>query len=502
VTSPFSPPAGPGRQNPDLRPTMGVSLSGGGHRATLFSLGALLAVSECAGTFRVAWVSSVSGGSIANGVLLRAGGLGTPSSDQLAGVVRERLRRLDRRFAPFNTVRSVAALAAWLAVVVGVLALLVWTRPWGGLRLLLLVAALLLLSLIVRQRGRILEWALDDMWLRDRGVPTTVLGWDADAERDAALDDGPEIPIFCSTDLLSLGPQFIGKSFLVSDDQLWTLRRISLIRALRTSASFPGLLPPVWTRLRSLAGDPATHLNRRRSRSTGAERARPPRWGLLTDGGVYNNLGTHWGTRGRLSDHDGRVLPRRLRQPVDQHLVVDAGRDESRASPITFAIPFIGALRSLLQVPRASYSAALRAHRSEIADTTWLTRSGRREHARVVRITDRLGWGTSPSPEATELSVNAWQIICWTSQGARTHMFHVRRDKALRVLAHGYAMTIDRLASMGVPAEDLGRHWHTWLGAAVTEGLPALAWQESVLDHASWAQLPRRERERRPVAGS
>jgi hypothetical protein len=474
---------------------MGVSLSGGGHRATLFSLGALLAVSECADTFRVAWVSSVSGGSIANGVLLRAGGLGSPSSDRLAGVVRSRLRRLDRRGAPFGSARSLLAVFVWLVLVVGQLVLLAWTWPWGGVRLLLLAVLLLSLSLTVRQRGRVMEWALDDMWLRDRGRPTTYLGWDERAERDVAVDDGPEIPIFCSTDLLSLGPQFIGASFLVSDDQLWTLRRISLIRALRSSASFPGLLPPVWTRLRDLAGDSAVQVHRRRIGSLGGDEYRlPPRWGLLTDGGVFNNLGTHWGTRGRLSDHDGRVLPRRLRQPVDQHLVVDAGRDESRASPITFVIPFIGALRSLLQVPRASYNSALQAHRSEIAEATWLTRSGRREHARVVRITDRLGWGTSPSPEATELSVNAWQIICWTSQGARTHLFHVDHDKALRIIAHGYAMTIDRLASMGVPSDDLGRHWHGWLGAAVTAGLPAVAWQDAVLDRATWAKLPRAER--------
>ncbi len=495
------PPPSPGREQPDTRPTMGVSLSGGGHRATLFALGALLAVSECNDSYRVAWVSSVSGGSVANGVLLRAGGLAGPSPDRFARVVLDRLKRLDRLRAPFNNVRSLVALLVWLLVVAALLALVVWARPWTGLRLALLVALLLLLSITIRQRGRILEWALDDMWLRDRGVPTTFLGWGADAERDAALDDGPEIPIFCSTDLLSLGPQFIGPSFLVSDDQLWTLRRISLIRALRTSASFPGLLPPVWTRLRALAGDPAALVNGRRFGSAGRDvRRRPPRWGLLTDGGVYNNLGTHWGTRGRLSDQDGRVLPRRLRQPVDQHLVVDAGRDESRASPITFAIPFVGALRSLLQVPRASHSSALRAHRSEIADSTWLTRSGRREHARIVRITDRLGWGTSPSPEATELSVNAWQIICWTSQAAHTHMFHVGREKALRIVAHGYALTVDRLASMGVPAAHLGQHWHAWLGAAVRDGLPALAWRESVLDRTEWAQMPRRERERRAAS--
>lgn len=488
----------PTRVEPDERPTMGVSLSGGGHRAALFSLGSLLAVGECTSTFRVVWVSSVSGGSMANGVLLRAGGLGSSTSDELAAITRERLGRLERWRAPFTSARSLAALAVWVLALVLVLLMFVRTWPWTGARVLALPVLALALSVVVRQRGRVLEWALDDMWLRDRGVPTTVLGWSAASERDVALDDGPEIPIFCSTDLLSLGPQFIGPSFLVTDERVWTLKRIPLIRALRSSASFPGLLPPVWTRLRSLAGDTAAQVGRRRRgtavASADADRGRPPRWGLLTDGGVYNNLGTHWVTRGRLADHDGLVLPRRLRQPVDQHLVVDAGRDEVRASPITFAIPFIGALRSLLQVPRASYTSALHAHRSEISESTWLTRSGTRRHARVVRITDRLGWGTSPSPAATELTLNAWQIIGWTNQDSRTHLFRVGRRQAVRIVAHGYAMTIDRLASMGVSPADLGRNWHGWLGAAVAADLPPAAWDERPLSHEDWRRLSRRQR--------
>src|SRR5690242_8786790 len=46
--------------------TIGVSLSGGGHRATLFGLGALLAIVDSGLHEKVAWISSVSGGSLAN----------------------------------------------------------------------------------------------------------------------------------------------------------------------------------------------------------------------------------------------------------------------------------------------------------------------------------------------------------------------------------------------------------------------------------------------------
>ncbi len=45
---------------------VGVALSGGGHRATLFGLGALLALVDLRINRRTTQIASVSGGSIAN----------------------------------------------------------------------------------------------------------------------------------------------------------------------------------------------------------------------------------------------------------------------------------------------------------------------------------------------------------------------------------------------------------------------------------------------------
>jgi NTE family protein len=80
-------PADPGRVTG--RPTFAVALSGGGFRATLAALGILRFLADTGILGDVRFVSSVSGGSIANGVLarrwadLRAAGFTTEAADRL-----------------------------------------------------------------------------------------------------------------------------------------------------------------------------------------------------------------------------------------------------------------------------------------------------------------------------------------------------------------------------------------------------------------------------------
>lgn len=62
----------PSRPEPE---SIGVSLSGGGYRAALFGLGALLAIVDGQVGDRVRWVASVSGGSLASALVASGGGL-------------------------------------------------------------------------------------------------------------------------------------------------------------------------------------------------------------------------------------------------------------------------------------------------------------------------------------------------------------------------------------------------------------------------------------------
>ncbi len=68
---------------------IGVALSGGGHRATVFGLGALLAMADAGLCARTASISSVSGGSIANGAVMVGPDFGTaPVADIEAHIAR------------------------------------------------------------------------------------------------------------------------------------------------------------------------------------------------------------------------------------------------------------------------------------------------------------------------------------------------------------------------------------------------------------------------------
>ena len=57
-------------------PKISVALSGGGHRAALFSAGALLALTDAGVNQQVDVLASVSGGSITNGLVARSGDFG------------------------------------------------------------------------------------------------------------------------------------------------------------------------------------------------------------------------------------------------------------------------------------------------------------------------------------------------------------------------------------------------------------------------------------------
>lgn len=124
------PPADPARQDPSL---LALSFSGGGWRAALAAAGLLRFVAEAGLLPRVRWVSSVSGGSITNGVLatrrrqLAAGGFGGPAVDReviapILGAARDRsLTRAPLKEAwrlPWRSRSELLAdrLAAWLGL--------------------------------------------------------------------------------------------------------------------------------------------------------------------------------------------------------------------------------------------------------------------------------------------------------------------------------------------------------------------------------------------------
>ena len=108
--------------------SIGVAISGGGHRATLWGLGVLLALVDLGLNRRVSVITSVSGGSIANGVVGLRTDYRTVGRDGMRDAVRPTIRhivteglffygRTTNRFLAVALGAAAAAAAAWGQIV-------------------------------------------------------------------------------------------------------------------------------------------------------------------------------------------------------------------------------------------------------------------------------------------------------------------------------------------------------------------------------------------------
>ena len=112
---------------------IGVALSGGGHRATVFGLGVLLAFVDQRWNERVTSISSVSGGSIANGIAVCGPDFGTVETPEFEhhisralGTIADRGLLLGgapatRGYMRALIVTAAVSVVAWLACIVAVI---------------------------------------------------------------------------------------------------------------------------------------------------------------------------------------------------------------------------------------------------------------------------------------------------------------------------------------------------------------------------------------------
>ncbi len=285
-----------------------VTLSGGGYRASLFSLGALLYLEDCGLSTRIRSLASVSGGSITSGFLASRGAFRSgefwPHAKGLIDVtVRGTTPRPSIDFGPiaFSTVALVAGI---LAVA---LAFTTSATHW------IPAAALIALSLVVfESRGYIVE-----LWLRQRFVGNITLD-------DLVAD--PVVYGFCSTNLNSSAPCFFSNLIEARVD-LEPLGRghahIDLATVIRASAAFPVVVKPVKLDVTAQYGPQPVEEGSTGARpkargavlkrefaasllegtlrvsefgtdlTTEVERSVPSPI-YLADGGLWNNLGNQW----------------------------------------------------------------------------------------------------------------------------------------------------------------------------------------------------------------
>jgi hypothetical protein len=317
-----------------VREGIGVALSGGGHRASLFGLGALLYFADAGKNQQVRSIASVSGGSLTNGFLAQSVDFRTVRSDEFKLALRPFARQLARSGtfmdAPLTPrYRSVLvatfALAAgpawllpasrWVRLLITLGLVLLWTvvvlsplfgtmlgKAYGVLlgislygaavplwlvpvaafvRFLLVFAALMLwASAVFGLRGRVCAHAFRTTLFSPGGAPTRL------SQMKGALDH-----VICATELQSGEQVYFSRSFIYGYRfGKGNPGELPLYTAVQASACLPGAFPPRWlaTKAHGFAYESAECPKK-------ADRLeRVPAHLVLTDGGVYDNMADQW----------------------------------------------------------------------------------------------------------------------------------------------------------------------------------------------------------------
>lgn len=280
-------------------PAVGISLSGGGHRATLYALGSLMALVDRGLNRRIVQVSSVSGGSILNAVLVHRGvNLNTVTSEEFDAVARDITSVIARRGV---LTKQWLAVAASLIIGCGALAGFGYSEtsaPSAFIFLAVLIGA----GIPLLWLGHFVTWRLRKSFFP--GSPSQPL---------SKLSPTPVDHVFCASDLITGFPVYIttwdgGLLWRRTSDlatmggrpgtegELWSAKSLQLAEVVRASAGFPGIPP------RRIAvgrhSRPSRVIKRvDRPLTFGGKAPELPNWEngtvmLLSDGGIVNNLGT------------------------------------------------------------------------------------------------------------------------------------------------------------------------------------------------------------------
>ncbi len=322
-----------------------MALSGGGHRATLFSIGALMALVDRRLNTGVVQVSSVSGGSIANAFVAQRCRFETLGPGDLDPIAAELVGTIVRRGVLSR---------AWIALLVGAAAavgIVAGTGLWllGAPAVLAVLVGLFVTFAALLPSGLVVQRLLARRFFSPGG-PGGRLG-------DLA-DRGVE-HVFCSTDLVlgqpvtfstwdggtawrMTGTGRAGQPF-GSGAVRYGAGSLTLAEIVRASSAFPGI-PPLRLRSNSKLGAPQ---RRPRGEPTpgGGDELGAARPGVLflADGGLWNNLGSHV-----LREH--RIV--RGREGVGAGLpllCVNSSASGAASAPVVYSVPVIAQLAAVLR---------------------------------------------------------------------------------------------------------------------------------------------------------
>lgn len=375
--------------------SVGIALSGGGYRAALFALGALIYVREACRVSRnsgqVVAISSVSGGSILNGLLAHAGGLAELDDRRFEDLVRAMVQYATGAGSMFAGTRArwyyfallpLTALSvlglAWLVILHASSPTFIRALAIAGGFVLVTVAG----NLLANNLGLFLllaypvvavaplaakDWraglaviaivlialgALAYVWsLRGALVERTFKRLIGRAGRPTRLAEigSPVQHVFCVTEIQLSEPAYLSRDAIETPSLVeeFVADWLTTERAVRASAAFPLAFPPVWIpKLPIAESEPS--FDPRESRVQGGHL----RGLLFADGGVTDNLGVGW-------------FERTVGSP-DNLIIVSAAPNRRLRSALS-RIPGLSEFSALLRVSFMPYERRERIRRRAVA---------------------------------------------------------------------------------------------------------------------------------------
>lgn len=305
-------------------PSWSVAISGGGHRASLFGLGALQYLADAGLNTEVTSIASVSGGSLTNGYVGAHLDYSTTSGPAFEAAVTPLVKRCGVQ----GTVEwAPEAVALLVGIGLGVLvAIGAWFLPVSGwLRLVVFLLGLALALGLLEARS-----VVADRIFRRLLFSTP----DGKAIRLADLSSSVT-HVMCATEVQSKVHAYLSRAFAYSYDfgTSTGAGHLPLSTAVQASACFPGGFPP-----RSLSA----------AKLGFGTPNRNTLW--LVDGGVYDNMGEQWAQRFPARMKENAELAAVAGPAPDNLLVVNASAREGwSAAAALMRVPLLGELLTLLR---------------------------------------------------------------------------------------------------------------------------------------------------------
>ena len=330
--------------------SIAFALSGGGHRATLFTLGALMYAVDAGRGRDTTSIASVSGGSITNGCVAQAVDFRDVSREAferaVAGPLAARVAREGTLFAAWQTWAYLAALLLGFAGAVVVPWMLALPLPLRIVALVLLLAAW---GWLLGQRGNICALAFRKTLFSPGGRASLLTV----AARSLTH-------VFCATELRTAASVYFAGDFVYAFAfGPGRPGKLPLYRAVQASAAFPGGFPP--SRLlfaeHEFAGPPGS-----------PEVPRAVSQLILTDGGVYDNMGEEW-ARGFAARAKRWAWLAEHKPAPDQVVVVNASARRPWTPFRWGRIPLVGEIAAFLRVNDMMYVNTTTTRRQRLVDS-------------------------------------------------------------------------------------------------------------------------------------